>query len=172
MCVGDYDFGKTSPCLLEVKVKGHTVDSLIDTGATVSLVSERMARDLGLIDKMRPWEMGPVKAADSAALDILGALTISVRVGLANLTFDVIVARNLSRGMIIRKNVLGQVGTVIDLKRETITLDGCKPVSLKQCSMKSMEIGHAVMAVFPTKDIIILPYSEMMIPLRVDHTKY
>ena len=42
------EFGKTTPCLIPEQVNGVGVDLLADTGATISVISERMAKELRL----------------------------------------------------------------------------------------------------------------------------
>jgi len=135
-------------------------------------MSEQMVKSLGLAGEIQPWEMGPVKTANGSKLEIKGVITITAMLGDAEVTYDMIVAETLSRGMIIGKDVLGQVGAVLDLKHDTITLDGCKPTSLKKRVMETMEIGFSVMEVFPLRDTVIPPNSEMRVQLRVDQSKY
>ena len=165
VCAGDTPgFGHTSPCLIPAMINQQHIEMLVDTGATVSLISERMVNELQLTKAIEPWKLGPVKTANGNPLDIRGVISITARIGNAEAEYDAIVAKNLSRGIILGKDILEQMGAVIDLKHETVTLEGCEPVSFSGRVTESLEVQEAC-EVYMDGTYEIPAYSEMLVPL-------
>jgi len=165
VCAGEMiGFGHTSPCLVPATINQQVVEMLTDTGATVSLISERMVNDLQLNKAIEPWKLGPVKTANGNPLDIRGVISLTAKIGNAEVEYDAIVTKNLSRGIILGKDVLEQMGAVIDLKNETLTFEGCEPVQFSGRVTESLEVQEACeVYIDGTHDVPA--YSEMLVPI-------
>jgi hypothetical protein len=160
----DTTVGHTAPCLVDAEINKYAVEVLVDTGATVSLISERKVNDLKLNKTIKPWQQGPVKTANGNPLDILGVIDITARIGDAEIEYQAIVVVNLSRGLILGKDVLEQIGAIIDLGRHTLTVDGCKPIAFSGRVVESLEVQE-VCELYLDGTYTVPAHSEMVVPL-------
>lgn len=160
----------TTPALIGGKVNGHDVSVLIDTGATVSLISKRIMHDAKIQHTLEPWTEGPIRTANGQPLEIIGIATVNLVVGQANITYKAIAVETLARGVILGKNILELVGATLNLDNRTITFKGCDPVCFESMCHETMEVEHVVceMDVVLAQGVKIPARSEAIVAVTVE----
>lgn len=66
--------------------------------------------------------------------------------------------------MILGKDVLEQIGAVVDLGRHTLTMDGCKSVAFSGRVVESLEVQEAC-KIYLDRTYTTLAHLEMVVPL-------
>ena len=78
---------------------------MLDTGSCVSLISKNVFDDLKQKGKLKTYKY-PLSAANGSRIKIIGATTLKLKIGRELLQYEFIVAKNLSRSIILGKDFI------------------------------------------------------------------
>ena len=102
---------------------GKKVRALVDTGASVSLVSSKTYRQLGRKERLRPVDLH-FSQADSSRMRIAGMTWLSFQLAGTRSDIKVYVAPDLCGELILGSHWLRQHKALIRFDPATLTLDG------------------------------------------------
>lgn len=159
---------KHTPSLVRCDIGAHTFRGLLDTGATLSIVSLNTVRTIGLEGAIVDCMQGPVKVANNSSMQVLGVVHITMRIGTANISFRPLVVRDLSREIIIGKEVLRATRAKLDMGESTVTFMGCAPVPFGDAvpEIASVDLEPEICEVWVEQDYNIPPKAVVAIPVK------
>ena len=115
-----------------MNVKNINLQCLVDSGASTSIISDKLALNLGLkID--HPTNTGPLVAATGQRLCNVGKVTINLYIKGLKIVHSFIVVKDLFPNFLLGANFLRKNSAVIDYSNNTVAFyDGLITVPL-QC---------------------------------------
>ena len=97
---------------------------MLDTGSTVSVISDKMWRKSGTIrGDLRPV-CGSLTTANASAITILGETDMPIRIGVSDVNFPMIVAHNISHDCLIGTDFFRKYCCNIKYDTGTFTIQG------------------------------------------------
>ncbi|ORZ39334.1 hypothetical protein BCR44DRAFT_38286, partial [Catenaria anguillulae PL171] len=96
-----------------VRVAGHDIDALVDSGSQVGLVSQALCKSAGWDMRPMPDGMKSVRVANGSLADLLGAVVLPVSVLGFSKYAMFFVMEGLSRGMILDLNTMQDLGITV-----------------------------------------------------------
>lgn len=149
---------------MRISVEGTDLDVLVDTGATVSVVSAELARERGT--PVSPWTGGSVKLPDGARADVRGKVTMRLQIGRTELAWTFVVFEKLCCSMIAGLDLLNACGARIDLENQTVVMAGCVLALGDQEARERVEIPIRL-----AEAVTLEARSESFVPVLFDHER-
>jgi predicted aspartyl protease len=148
--------------ILNVKINGHQLMALVDTGASKSCISPAVVKRL----KIQPRELSPgelqyLTAANGLKVNILGHLELSVNIKGLNILYVFLFIENLPHELLLGVDFLQIAHARIDLTTNTISF-GDDLVIAQLCQQK--ETSNVLKT---TTRVTIPPQSEAMLPMTI-----
>lgn len=107
---------------IRVRIFSSYVNAMIDTGATISLISEALQNRLGVshqkLDRQDPKFLF---GANGAEIRIIGKVQLSIKLNGLCIPFDFLVAHNLRQDMLLGTDFLSKSNALIDYTNNTVT---------------------------------------------------
>lgn len=101
---------------------------LIDTGASVTAVSNTFFSTLRKPPTLQPSLLPSVRTVSGEQLPVMGQATLSFLIGDRTYTSNILVIENLTYPIVLGRDFLTQCGSVIDLQDHTLALGTCNVV--------------------------------------------
>lgn len=157
-----------TPSVISCNINDQSFKALIDTGATVSIVSLTTIQTLGLTGAILECTQGPVRVANNSSMQVLGTVELRMKIGPAVIKFQPLVVRDLSREIIIGKDVLRTTRAKLDMGASTIMFQGCPPLPFGEAlpEVATVEIEHEVCEVWAAEEVHIPPRKTVVIPVQ------
>lgn len=113
---------KSSHMRMMVKLNGHRVMAIIDTGADISLVSSAL---LTVDDKCVPWtnKDGHVMHARQGALDFAGKVALAVELGPVDAMASFVIADGVNLNVILSTDFVYEQGIAVSSSRHAIIFE-------------------------------------------------
>ena len=158
-----------TPAVVKGTINGETVQTLLDTGATISLIGEKMLVHIGADLVVEHWDNGPVKIANRRSMHVVGVAKVTLKIDCATIVSKFIVVKELSRDVIIGKDILKLTKAVMDMGNDTVAFGGCPPLKFRiKDEVAMVEVNPSVFTVACSTDCVIPPKSEKIIEVDVD----
>jgi len=154
--------------LIKIEIHNVTVLALLDTGASKSAVSDRWLQQLGL--KPRPLsveETSLMYCADGREVNIIGKVTLDIKIKGLIIQYDFAVIRNLSQNIICGMDFLNDTHAHIDCANNTVTL--CDDL-LAVKFLTNMRTARNLVRV--SKHCVLQPMSETVVPAFVTNSNF
>src|SRR6188768_2684377 len=88
--------------VIEIRIYNVFVSALLDTGASVSVVSEQLIKHLDIpIKPIRKSESKLLTTADGKPINVLGKVLLSIKIRGLTIPFEFLVTRNLAENIIL-----------------------------------------------------------------------
>lgn len=150
------------PAVIGGTIENTGVQVLLDTGATVTLIGADTIRRIGMETEIELWNKGPVRAANGNSLQVMGTIRLELKIGPAVIICKAVVVQDLSRDMILGKDVLKLTRARLDMEHDTVTFAGCPPLPFGEAVGEAAQVDVEYI-VCATEDYTIPPRSEAII---------
>src|SRR6267154_2616949 len=111
--------------LIRVRVQGHYVNLLIDSGASSSTIDWAFAKSLGAdIQCLQPGEVSPLQTASKNLLEVVGKCTLSIATDTNRIFHTFIVINNLSLSCLVGMEFLRTYKVQPNYDTGKIKIDG------------------------------------------------
>lgn len=156
------------PAIVSCSINGVNFKALLDTGATVTLVSHRVVQATHTSAGIEDYDSGPVRTATGSCMNVLGNVKVTIKIGsLVSITCKAIVVKDLSKDVIIGKDVLKLTKAKLDMEKDTVTFQGCTPIpfgeAIREAAM--VETEPSVFRAYTDCEVSIPPKTQLAIPV-------
>ena len=137
---------------VNLKVEGQTFEALIDTGATLSVISEHAISQLKLIP-LEPTDLSEINSctlANGTEIPIKHKVMLSVTLGSTTIKTKFYILTNSYIDVIIGCDVLEQIGANIDFKTGQLTLTNLGTIRTNKAN------GPGNLGYITTRDLVTL----------------
>ena len=148
--------------MINVRINGYPIRSLIDTGAKRSCIDLNLLRKLHILWN-RSDALGCLYGADSKQIPILGSTIMEISVGDLRIPAQFYVLSNLTHHLILGIDFLTESNAVIDISRGVVTFQDNLVVAAL-INKKSQPLAF----VRNLKSVFIPPCSEAVIMTTID----
>lgn len=111
-------------CIIKLRLDNRSVDALVDTGATLSVIDRRIVECLELMDSVDAHNVCKVVGIGGNSVQTSGTLSCSVSlnedVTLGCHTFHVV--DNLCSGVLVGRDIISRCGLVIDIANNCVSV--------------------------------------------------
>lgn len=149
---------------IELSFENYTVKSLVDTGASLSCISQFLLNKLKhLCYSIEQPEYFKVYGVGGEVLDITGCVTLEFQIAQRKFVQKFHVFKRLHHSLILGVDFLQANGCILGYGKLTVTVEGHPFVNLCSNFPSSFNIGLARASV----DVQIQPYHQACIPVRL-----
>ena len=145
-----------------IEINGYRFSALIDSGSTISLISETIVRRLNL--KMRTYRGKSIKNVDGLLIAIVGEVDITIKVnfegGSKETDIKAAVIRNFQFDLLLGNDYNRKADVMIDCKRKCLIWpkrSGEHCLSLQHCQPKSLNYIHLL------RDVTLPPLIQVQV---------
>lgn len=156
------------PAIVSCTIGGTSFKALLDTGATVTLVSHRVIQAAHIGGTIEDYDSGPVCTATGNCMNVLGNIKVTIKIGtLVSITCKAVVVKDLSKDVIIGKDVLRLTKAKLDMENDTVTFQGCAPIPFGEATREAavVETEPSVFRVYTNNEIVLPPKVQLAIPV-------
>lgn len=146
-------------------IQDHETSMLIDTGASVTAVSNAFLSTLPTPPTLQSSLLPSVRTVSGEQLPVRGQATLTFLIGDRTYISNTLVIANLSYPVVLGRDFLTQCGSVIDLKEHTLILGACNVVPLQSSFPVASSNTEEPISVHAYATYIPPPLSESAIPV-------
>ena len=146
-------------------IQDHETSMLIDTGASVTAVSNAFLSTLPTPPILQSSLLLSVRTVSGEQLPVRGQATLTFLIGDRTYISNTLVIANLSYPVVLGRDFLTQCGSVIDLKEHTLILGACNVVPLQSSFPVASSNTEEPISVHACATYIPPPLSESAIPV-------
>lgn len=149
-------------------IHGKSTPILVDTGASISAVSNAFYHTLSPVPKIKPSDLPFIRTVSGEQLPVLGTATLTFVLDTIPYSFSISVIDQLNYPVVLGRDFLMHFNSVIDMQNYTLSLSGNQPISLgPDHFLNSLHhsTGSEPVTVHAFATYILPPLSESIIPV-------
>lgn len=144
----------SKPLLAVVSVNEISLEVLIDSGSSLSIIDESVLKVLGILpEQLQPWHNAPLRTANGSPLEIFGLLELRVLSHPYSIAHEFVVAASLAHKVILGQDFLLAGKPMIDYKSKTITFVNGATISFQDRTDSEGSHSRDVARVKETQDV-------------------
>lgn len=149
-------------------ILGKSTPMLVDTGASISAVSNAFFHKLSPIPQITPSDLPFIRTVSGEQLPVIGKATLTFLLDNIPYSFSISVIDQLTYPVVLGRDFLMHFNSVIDMQNYTLSLSGNQPILLgPDHSINSLQqsTGSEPVTVHAFATYILPPLSESIIPV-------
>eukprot|EP00795_Rhopilema_esculentum_P009892 gene9892-18483_t len=160
-----YSSSTQSNVLIWGIVEKQNFKLLVDTGAAVTVISDKFYNDVLLVAYCvrRQESLNSVKTADGKEVPVIGAVSFPILVGSVSYQCHAFVVAGLAYSIVLGRVFLHEYGAVFDVRQQFVDFSGKNKINFA-----SGEYHPLISDVRVSKTFVINAQSELVIPARLE----
>ena len=151
---------------VEGTLQGRKTLMLVDTGASVTAISNTLISKLSTPPQLQPSSLPTICTVSGEKLPVSGQATLNFTIGGHTYPFTALVIDNFKYPVVLGRDFLMHFGSVIDLQGHTLTLSGLSvPLFLSSSPKVHNLTNQDPVTVHTLATYILPPMSESVIPV-------